>query len=244
MKAWERKYLAIAPFLLPVHQWVLGQLRKHTDGGRNTLLDVGGRKSHYTVGLDTVVVVTDLFRRSSVQKELRLGFGQVTLDHLQTNRSNILGVMVDDMTASSIASASIDIVVAVEVLEHVPDDDAFVGEIRRVLKPDGVFVMTTPNGDWVPNTNPDHVRHYRRSELTELLEASFQSVAVKHGIVGGFTHRWGLASWSLSSPFETARGMTSNLVNAWLSRVSSSPKCRHLLATASLPIRSGAQSAS
>ena len=75
--------------------------------------------------------------------------------------------------------------VSVEVLEHVEEDDLFVKEVSRVLKPGGVFIMTTPNGDWVENKNPDHKRHYKRNQLDTLLNKYFEDVSVEYAIVGG-----------------------------------------------------------
>ena len=38
-----------------------------------------------------------------------------------------------------------DLVVAAEVIEHIVDTDSFIEEIKRVLKPNGFLVLTTPN---------------------------------------------------------------------------------------------------
>lgn len=47
-----------------------------------------------------------------------------------------------------LAAESYSVVVCSEVIEHVEDQAAFVGDIYRVLKPGGLLVLTTPNGRW------------------------------------------------------------------------------------------------
>lgn len=118
------------------------------------------------------------------------------------------------MTCSGLPGGSFDYVVSVEVLEHVEEDDLFVREVARVLKPGGVFLMTTPNGDWVENKNPDHKRHYKKAELDALLGRYFDRVTIDYAIVGGYYRKLGLRSWSLGHPIKTASSIFGNVVNS------------------------------
>ena len=133
---------------------------------------MGGRKSHYTIGRNADVTVTDLPRVTDVQRQLNLGVTDGMQMELRRRRSNVVAFLYEDMTKSALRDASFDLVLAVEVLEHVHEDDRFVREACRVLRPGGAFIMSTPNGDFVANHNPDHVRHYRRAQLDTLLEAA------------------------------------------------------------------------
>jgi SAM-dependent methyltransferase len=54
------------------------------------------------------------------------------------------GVLCQDVQQLSFADNSFDICTSTEVFEHVPDDLAGFSEIKRVLKPGGLFLFTVP----------------------------------------------------------------------------------------------------
>lgn len=189
------------------------------------------------------VTITDLARETDLQHRLNLGITASIREQTLARRSNIDSVLYDDMTRSSLADESFDCVVAVEVLEHVEEDLQFIRQVHRVLKPNGYFLMTTPNGDFVRNTNPDHKRHYTRIGLQSLLESCFANVLIEYAIPCGVWHRLGLRSWSLRHPGRTALSMVGNLVNA-IQSMQSTVKARaigtrHLLAIAQKGTQSG-----
>ena len=180
----------------------------------STILDVGGRKSPYTIGVPGKITVIDLPRESEVQNALNLGITDAIADEVIARRSNIDAFIIGDMCKSELPDNSFDVVVSVEVLEHVEEDELFLDQVRRVLKPGGCFLMTTPNGDYVANKNPDHKRHYKRSELARLLEIRFESVEVEYAIAGGAYRKLGLKSWSLRKPVTSAMSALGNIVNS------------------------------
>lgn len=238
MKAFELQYLCVEPLLPPLYKKVRRRLREvaRSYAYRPAILDVGGRKSHYTIGIPASITIIDLPRESEIQKKLNLGINEEIADQTRTRRSNVQTVVLGDMTHSSLPDSSFDCVVSVEVLEHVKQDELFVTEVHRVLKPGGLFLLTTPNGDFVRNTNPDHVRHYRRGQLHSLLASHFAVVHVEYAIQGGTFRTCGLKSWSLRRPARTALSMVGNVVNTIQSSGSSLSDqwqgTRHLIATA------------
>lgn len=241
MKPFEIAYLSLRPVLPPlgriVHRRLLAEVRARP--GRPRVLDVGGRKSHVTIGVPADVVVTDLPRRTELQRRLNLGVDDEILRRTLGRRSNLTAVVYDDMTRSAIRDGAFDCVVAMEVLEHVEEDARFLDEVARVLAPGGTFLMSTPNGDAVENTNPDHVRHYTRDELVELLAARFAPAEVEYAVRQSPWRRRGLRAWSPRRPLRTAASMLGNAIN-W---VESSPAdlreradvTRHLVARAEKP---------
>ena len=85
-----------------------------------------------------------------------------------------------DATRLPLETASIDQVVSFETIEHVPDASALVRELRRVLKPGGHLVLSTPNRAFGPlerhTANRFHVREFTAAELRSILCEYFASV--------------------------------------------------------------------
>jgi SAM-dependent methyltransferase len=87
---------------------------------------------------------------------------------------------VDDLKALGCVDGEFDVVVAFEVIEHLPQPERFVAEARRVLKPDGLLVVSTPraaHGQEQPE-NPFHEREFTPDEFERLLHGSFGRVEV------------------------------------------------------------------
>ncbi len=77
---------------------------------------------------------------------------------------------------------SIDIVVSFETIEHHNQHDKMLLEIRRILRPDGLLIISSPNKyeySDIPNyTNPFHVKELYREELTALLNKYFSNIVI------------------------------------------------------------------
>lgn len=76
-----------------------------------------------------------------------------------------------------------DCVVTFQVIEHIDDDDFFVREAHRVLRPGGRLFLTTVNRRFSLTRNPWHVREYDATGLKKLLERHFGHVQTQ-GIHG------------------------------------------------------------
>jgi SAM-dependent methyltransferase len=85
---------------------------------------------------------------------------------------------VGDALALDEPAGTYDVVCSFETIEHVPDQERFLAGIARVLRPDGVFVVSTPH---VPTTtrnpdNPFHEVELSRADFGELLARHFGDV--------------------------------------------------------------------
>lgn len=83
-----------------------------------------------------------------------------------------LRVVRGDATSLPVRSESVDLVVAYDVLEHIPDDESAAAEIFRSLRPGGTFLVAVPCDPqlWSAHDEAvDHVRRYTRDTLRDLL---------------------------------------------------------------------------
>ncbi len=81
------------------------------------------------------------------------------------------------------ANASFDAVTSFETLEHLERRPQFLAELRRVLQPQGVCILSTPNANYTQPvngkpTNPFHVYEYTPAELRAELAAQFELKAL------------------------------------------------------------------
>ena len=66
--------------------------------------------------------------------------------------------------------ASFDVMLACDVIEHVPDDAVALTELRRVAAPGGMLLVTVPAYRWMWSPHDVYMHHYRRYTLRGLRE--------------------------------------------------------------------------
>lgn len=71
------------------------------------------------------------------------------------------GVLCEDLEAMSFDSASLDVLITQDVMEHILDPGAALEEMARVLRPGGVHVCTFP---WYPWIGPTRTRGRRGAD--------------------------------------------------------------------------------
>jgi SAM-dependent methyltransferase len=125
---------------------------------------VGYGSVHLARAARTVVAVD---RSAAALQHAREHFVRPNVEYIQA-----------DVVALPFEDARFDVVCAFEVIEHVGDPATFVGEVARVLRDDGVLVVSTPH---VARTNrspanPHHVVELAPDELERILADRFGSV--------------------------------------------------------------------
>jgi 2-polyprenyl-6-hydroxyphenyl methylase/3-demethylubiquinone-9 3-methyltransferase len=126
-----------------------------------------------------------------------------------------MGLVIDYRTATveelGNEDLRFDIVLALEVIEHVVDSEAFLKACKRLLKPGGVLAVATLNRTarsfllaivgaeyllrWLPPGTHKWNRFVRPDELDEMLKAAGLSVTTRTGInYNPLRDRWSLSS--------------------------------------------------
>lgn len=136
----------------------------------------------YAVGVDIDAQTVDHARKRYVRENLSFTVG--TCEHIP------------------LPDRSVDLVVSFETLEHTDQHEQMLSEITRVLTPDGVLLVSTPNraiyraANGLPN--PFHMKELELPEFIELLGRYFAN-----------THPSGqrVAYGSLIAPLESRRSL-------------------------------------
>ena len=92
-----------------------------------------------------------------------------------------LSVRLGDATALPFPDASFDVVTALDVIEHVDQDEKAIEEIYRVLKPGGTAIITVPAHAYLWSYHDvalHHKRRYSKSDFLQLVSRAGFSVHV------------------------------------------------------------------
>ncbi len=75
-----------------------------------------------------------------------------------------------------------DVIICYEAIEHINLQDLLLSEVKRLLKPDGIFIVSTPNknlySDVLGNVNPFHKKELDYPEFVELMHKNFTHVHI------------------------------------------------------------------
>jgi SAM-dependent methyltransferase len=107
------------------------------------------------------------------------------IEYASTNftRDN-LAFLVASAARLPIRSESLDLIAAFEVIEHLPDWRPFLDEAGRVLAPDGILIVSTPNKSYyaesrkIEGPNPFHEHEFEAPEFVAELRRAFGEVTL------------------------------------------------------------------
>jgi ubiquinone/menaquinone biosynthesis C-methylase UbiE len=115
--------------------WIIAAIQRYLPAGEKKALEIGPGSGVY------LPILASLFDRVTA-----MDIEDAYLDHAQKLADSYpnLTLLTDDITHSKLVDASFNLILCSEVIEHVPDPDAALQEMHRLLKPKGVLILSTP----------------------------------------------------------------------------------------------------
>jgi ubiquinone/menaquinone biosynthesis C-methylase UbiE len=137
-----------------------------------TVLEVGSGEGYGIMELASVsdkYIAVDKYN-TQISAKLR---GENDITFIQNEVPPLIGI----------EDNSVNFVVTFHVIEHIENDEGFLREIKRVLKPGGKLIMTTPNILMSLTRNPWHIREYSSAQMSNIMQSIFSNFEMK-GIFG------------------------------------------------------------
>lgn len=156
----------------PIHQRLLFAYEAANQYINGSVLEVGCGEGR---GLETIA--------SNCQNYTALDKNDALLALLAKKYPTFSFIHTNVPPFENVADNSFDTIVCFQVIEHIQNDNLFVSEIARVLKPGGKAIISTPNIDLTLSRNPWHIREYKPKQLKDLLLKYFSNIEDK-GISG------------------------------------------------------------
>lgn len=124
---------------------------------------------------------------------------------------------VADVTQLDFPADTFDLIVSFETLEHLEAQEQMLDEFRRVLRPKGKLVISTPDKaiytDRLGTNNEFHVRELYRDEFETLVSSRFPACRILGQKLAFISAIWG--SGSLSDGVAQVIGDQGNIASRW-----------------------------
>lgn len=112
-------------------------------------------------------------------------------------------------------STSFDVVVSFETIEHIAEHEKMLDEIKRVLKHDGVLILSSPNKKTPVGVstlkNEFHLKELEFAEFKDILSSKFSNVDIMGQRLTFSSHMWPIDSSSKDLGFMHYQGDSLNI---------------------------------
>ena len=124
---------------------------------------------------------TDHLLKKGAKKIIGVDISEETISYCKNRyKEEKISFKVGSVEKIPLEDNSVDVVISFETIEHVNENaqNCFMKEIKRVLRPDGVFVVSTPNSIVFPKGNPFHIKELNYEEFSFVLKSNFKNVEI------------------------------------------------------------------
>lgn len=135
-------------------------------------------------GCGTGYEVEYLAERTHSKKIIGIDISKEAIDHAKKNsKHDNCEYQTYDATQEIFPPENFDIVVTLEVLEHISQQGVYIKELNRVLKKEGILALSTPNrmifsAGYPKSRNLTHVKELDLSELRKLISDHFSRIEI------------------------------------------------------------------
>lgn len=116
----------------------------------------------------------------SKKTEAQLTGVDLDIDSLKIAKTRLNATFIkSSATTLPFKPSSFDLVIASEIIEHLKKPEKMLIEIKKVLKPNGRVIITTPVKLFPKPEDPLHIREFTTADLNKLLKKYFSKVVIK-----------------------------------------------------------------
>lgn len=169
------------------------------------LLDLGSGEGRHVIAARDIAEELETVGIDQSLDDLKVSRERFKELHEQAAPPRSFWLSVADGARLPFADGSFDRIICSEVLEHVRDVEQVLGEMKRVLKPDGLLAVSVPS--WFPewvcwrlsadyhNQPGGHVRIFRGPELRRRIERLDLTLYARHRAHALHVPYWWLKCW-------------------------------------------------
>lgn len=120
----------------------------------------------------------NILARAGAEEVIGVDIAESVVDAARAGVEENVSLEVADIAELPFADNAFGLVVCLEAIAQVSDWSRTLDELRRVLAPDGVLVVSSPNAPAYGDRNPHHVHQFSRDEFRAELSRRFAKVAM------------------------------------------------------------------
>lgn len=117
-----------------------------------------------------------LLAEAGAREVVGVDIAQVVVETVAPSMPEGVRLVTGDLRKLTFANGEFDLVICFEVIEHVEDPAVVLDELVRVLAPDGLLLISSPNPEVYPPGNPHHLHELTPAELEAELTSRLDNV--------------------------------------------------------------------
>lgn len=119
---------------------------------------------------------TAILAEAGAREVVGVDIAESVLESVRSEMPEAVTLQFGNLLELDLEDDGFDLVVCFEVIEHFEDPQTVLDHLARVLAPDGVLLISSPNRGVYPVGNPHHHHEFKPAELTAELQSRLRQV--------------------------------------------------------------------